>query len=76
MGIIKFHETKRYKRYRIKSPRLFKKSSFRTLDIGRPKKHMLIRGKLKSTGEWKTQSVIVEKGTRLDKSILKKARMV
>jgi len=76
MSLVTFkkHGTKNYVRYRIMSPKLFKKSSFRTLDIGRPKKHMLIRGKLKSTGAWKTQAVIVEKGVKPSRQILKKAR--
>ena len=76
MSLVTFkrHKTKNYMRYRIRSPKLFKKTSFRTLDIGRPKKHMLIRGKLKSTGKYATQAVIVEKGTRPSRQILKKAR--
>lgn len=66
--------TRNYIRHRIRDPKLFKKSSFRTLDIGRPKKHMLIRGKLKKTGKYVTQSVIVQRGTKLSKDIIRKAR--
>jgi len=54
---------KNYIRYRIRSPRVFKKGTFRTLDIGRPRKHMIIRGIRKKTGKWETQSILVEKGT-------------
>jgi len=71
----KRHMTKNYVRYRIRSPKLFKKTSFKTLDIGRPKHHQLIRARLKSTGKYATQAVIVEKGTKPSKQILKKARI-
>jgi len=70
----KKHKTKGYTRYRIRSPKLFKKTSFRTLDVGRPGHHQLIRARLKSTGKYATQAVIVEKGTKPSKTILKKAR--
>lgn len=50
-----------YKRFRIRNPILFKKDSFRTLDIGRIGFHKLIRGRLRKNNEWKTQSVIVER---------------
>jgi len=70
----KRHRTKGYVRYRIRSPKLFKKTSFRTLDIGRKKHHQLIRARLKSTGKYATQAVIVQKGTRPSKTILKRAR--
>jgi hypothetical protein len=68
--------TKNYKRYRIRNPKLFKKGSFRTLDIGKPKRHLLVRGLLKSTGTWKTQSVLVEKklSDGMTKSIIQKAK--
>lgn len=70
-------KTKNYTRYRIRDPKKFVKSSFRTLDIGRPKKHMLVRAKLKKTGKWATQSVMVEKGAwdRWTKKIIDKAKM-
>jgi len=72
----KVHRTKKYNRYRIRDPDEFKKSSFRTLDIGKPKRHQLIRGKLKKTGEWATQAVIVEKGIKdgTTKEIIEKAK--
>lgn len=75
--------TKNYVRFRIKNPRLFIKSSFRTLDIGKPMGHQLVRAKLKKTGRWATQSVIVEKRLynssayvrKITREIIKKARM-
>jgi len=72
----KVHRTKKYNRYRIRDPDEFKKSSFRTIDIGRPKRHQLIRGKLKKTGKYATQAVIVEKGTPdgTTREIIKKAK--
>jgi len=77
MPLVRFkrHRTKNYVRYRIRNPKLFKKTSFRTLDVGRPGHHQLIRARLKSTGKYATQAVIVEKGTRPSKAILKKARL-
>jgi len=76
MPLVRFkkHRTKNYVRYRIRSPKLFKKTSFRTLDVGRKKHHQLVRARLKSTGKYATQAVIVEKGIRPSKQILKKAR--
>lgn len=56
-------KTEGYVRFRIESPSKFKKGSFRTVDIGQTGGHKLIRGKLKTTGAWKTQAVIVEKKT-------------
>jgi len=75
-GARKVHATKNYKRYRIRDPDEFKKGSFRTLDIGQPKKHQLIRGKLKKTGKWETQAVIAEKGIKdgMTKEIIEKAK--
>jgi len=48
-------------RYRIRDSRMFDENSFRTLDIGEPGKHKLIRGRLKRNRKWKTQSVTVER---------------
>jgi hypothetical protein len=68
--IKKVHLTKRYARYRIMSPSLFEKSSFKTHDIGRKGHSKRITGILKSDGKWATQSVLVaredyEKGVRV-----------
>lgn len=54
------HVTERFVRVRIRPVGSFKPSSFRTLDIGKPERHKLIRGQLKRDG-WKTQSVLIEK---------------
>lgn len=61
-------------RYRIRNPRLFKKNSFRTLDIGDEGKHRLIRARLKNNNEFKTQSVIVEK--EFDKELKKETNEI
>lgn len=68
-------KTKNYTRYRIRNPRLFRKSSMRTLDIGKPKGHQLIRGRLLKNNQWKTQSVIAQKGIpkKLTRDIVTKA---
>lgn len=73
--------TENYARYRIRNPELFIENSFRTLDIGKPGYHKLIRGKLKSNGKWKTQSIIVEKDVvnvplvkKMTFSLIKKAK--
>lgn len=47
--------------YRIRDPRLFKKDTFITLDVGDSGKHQLIRGRLKKNNQWKTQAILVEK---------------
>lgn len=55
----KKHFTRRYVRFRIRSPRRFKRSSFRTQDIGRKGHSKRIAGRLKSTGKFATQSILV-----------------
>jgi len=68
--------TKNYIRYRIRDPRRFIKSSFRTLDIGRKGYHKLIRAKLKTTGKFATQSVLVEKKYANKLSVKKQTRKI
>jgi hypothetical protein len=58
---MKIHKTKRYVRYRIRDPKEFIKSSFRVHDIGRPGHSKRIAGRLKSTGEWATQAILISK---------------
>jgi len=58
---MKIHKTKKYVRYRIRSPKLFVKSSFRTDDIGRPGHSKRIAGILKKTGKWATQAILISK---------------
>lgn len=53
--------TKNYIRYRIRNPKLFISGSLRTMDIGKPGYHKMIRGVLKRSNKWATQSIIVEK---------------
>lgn len=60
---------------------MFINNSLRTLDIGRPKRHMLIRGRLKGAPEeWRTQAVLVEreiwkKDRKITKEIIKGAKI-
>lgn len=67
-------KTKNYTRYRIRPAKKFRPTSLRTLDIGRERKHQLIRGRLWKNNTWKTQSVIAQKGTsmKLTREIVKK----
>lgn len=55
----KVHKTRRYERHRIRSPKQFKKGSFRTHDIGRKGYSKRIAGRLKSNDKWATQSLLV-----------------
>ena len=58
---MKKHFTKRYVRYRVRSPSLFKRTIFRTQDIGRKGHSKRIAGILKKTGTWATQAMLVTK---------------
>jgi len=58
---MKIHRTRAYVRYRIKDPKLFRKGSFRTHDIGRVGHSKRIAGILKSTGEWETQAILISR---------------
>lgn len=60
---LKVHITKRgkYVRIRIKNPKRFVKSSFRTQDIGRKGHSKRIAGLLKSRKKWATQSILITK---------------
>ena len=69
-----FETTKKYLRVRIIPPSKIMKGSFRTLDIGRKGHHLLIRGKLKSTGKYVTQAVLINKSSGHRNGVIKKAR--
>jgi hypothetical protein len=56
---IKVTETKTRYRYRVREPK--KGAKYRVLDIGKPRKHQIVRMKPRKAKKWKTQSVIVEK---------------
>ena len=56
-----FHYTARYKRERIRKPSLFQKSSFRTIDPGRPGHTKLIIGRLKGKKTTTTQAILRER---------------
>lgn len=55
------HFTRMYARYRIRDPRRFVRSSFRTHDIGRSGHSKRLAGRLKSNGNWATQSILIAK---------------
>ena len=57
----KYHYTQRYKRERIREPRLFQKSSFRTIDPGRPRGTKIIIGRLKGKKTTTTQAILRER---------------
>jgi len=70
MVIGKVHLTKNYARYRQIDPEKFVPGSFRTHDIGRTGHTKRIAGRLRSTGKWATQSILIarddyNKGLRL-----------
>jgi DNA-binding HxlR family transcriptional regulator len=57
---------KKYKRWRQKDPKLFIKTSFRTVPLDHTeyrgkKKGKAVVGKLKKTKKWATQSILEEK---------------
>lgn len=53
--------TKRYLRIRVSSPGRFKKSTFRTDDIGRKGHSKRIAGIVRKTGKWETQSWLISR---------------
>jgi hypothetical protein len=53
--------TKNYERHRIRNPKLFIESSFRTHDIGRKGYSKRISGRLKKSGKWATQSILISR---------------
>jgi hypothetical protein len=56
---VKVHHTERYERITVRSSDQFVEGSLRTLDIGRPGYSKLIRGKLKSSGQWATATYLI-----------------
>jgi len=60
MTIGKVHLTKKYARYRIVSPKRFKRGSFRTQKIGTHGTKR-IAGVRKSTGRYSTQAILIPK---------------
>lgn len=64
------HLTKNYARYRLIDPGKFVPGSLRTHDIGRKGHTKRIAGRLRSTGKWATQAILIaredyRKGMRL-----------
>lgn len=53
------HLTKNYARYRLIDPKKFIAGSLRTHDIGRKGHTKRIAGRLKSTGRWTTQAILI-----------------
>ena len=59
--MVKVHFTKGFARYRVKSPTAFKPTSFRTQDIGRKGHSKRVAGRLKKTGRWATQALLIKR---------------
>ena len=57
----KVHITERFERHRIRDPNDFIEGSFRTHDIGKKGFSKRIAGRLKGTGEWATQSLLISR---------------
>ena len=60
-AIGKAHMTRRFERHRIRNPDEFIKGSFRTQDIGKKGLSKRIAGRLKKTGRWATQSILISR---------------
>lgn len=70
MTIGNVHLTKRYARYRIKSPSKFQKGTFKTIDVGRIGHTKIIIGRPKGQETTEAQAVLIsikdyEHGIRL-----------
>lgn len=55
--------TARYVRFRVRDPKRFIRGSFRTHDVGRVGSTKRIAGRLRRSGKWATQAIIIEKGS-------------
>jgi len=55
------HFTDKFERWRIREPSEFIKGSFRTHDIGRKGFSKRIAGKLKKSGKWATQAILISR---------------
>lgn len=69
---MKVHITKKYMRYRLRSPSQFIRGSFRTHDFGRVGHSKRIAGRLKRNNLWATQAILItrsdyKKGLRVKK---------
>ena len=53
--------TRSFARYRQRDPSLFVRGSLRTKDVGRSGHTKMVFGKLRSTGEFQIQSVLVNR---------------
>jgi hypothetical protein len=61
MTIGKVHLTKEYARYRVRNPKRFIAGSLRTQDIGRTGHSKRIAGRLRTTGKFATQAILIAK---------------
>jgi hypothetical protein len=73
MVVGKVHLTKNYARYRQINPSKFIAGSFRTQELGLRGHTKRIAGRLKKTGKWATQSILLKRndydhGLRLSKN--------
>lgn len=72
MTIGRVHLTKHYARFRMREPNRFIHGSFRTQTLGKNAKR--IAGRLKTTGQWKTQAFLIKRGAYEKGFRLKKMR--
>jgi hypothetical protein len=61
---VKARLTEKYERITVGDPKKFVEGSFRTVDIGPPGYSKIIRGQLKTTGEWKTVTYLISREIR------------
>lgn len=66
--IVNFHGKKWYT-FRVRDPSQFIPRSLRSLDIGYPQRHIMIRGRLKRNMKWATRSLLVEKNYYANSSL-------
>jgi len=61
MTIGKVHLTKRYARYRLKSPSKFRKGTFKTLDVGRKGHTKIIIGRPRGKETTEAQAILISR---------------
>jgi hypothetical protein len=61
---VKARLTEKFERITVRDSKNFVEGSFRTVDIGPPGYSKLIRGRLKSTGEWATSTYLISREIR------------
>lgn len=61
IGRAEFTMGGQYERWRIRSPQQFIPNSFRTHDFGKTGYSKRIAGRLRATGKWATQSILISR---------------